>query len=144
LYRLIILYIIWESHPWPAADTFRPRFPEVLVDPEPIFVRDGKIWTSAGVSAGIDLGLALVQEDLGHPTAMQVARWLVVYLRRPGGQSQYSAPLAAQVATDVEFSEVHACIREHLHEDLDLKIVATRAGMSTLERRYIAKPGQTR
>ena len=130
---------------WAAADTFRTRFPEVRVDPEPIFVHDGKIWTSAGVSAGIDLGLALVQEDLGHQITMQVARWLVVYLRRPGGQSQYSAPLAAQVATDVEFSDLHAWIREHLHEDLDLKTLAVRAGMSTrtLERRYIAKLGQT-
>jgi transcriptional regulator GlxA family with amidase domain len=130
---------------WAAADTLRTRFPDVRVDPEPIFVHDGKIWTSAGVSAGIDLGLALVQEDLGHQTAMQVARHLVVYFRRPGGQSQYSAPLAAQVATDVEFSELHAWIREHLHEDLDLKTLATRAGMSTrtLERRYIAKLGQT-
>ena len=130
---------------WAAADTLRTRFPDVRVDPEPIFVHDGNIWTSAGVTAGIDLGLALVQEDLGHQIAMQVARYLVVYFRRPGGQSQYSAPLAAQVATDVEFSELHAWIREHLHEDLDLEKLATRAGMSTrtLERRYVAKLGQT-
>jgi len=130
---------------WAAADTLRTRFPDVRVDPEPIFVHDGNIWTSAGVTAGIDLGLALVQEDLGHQIAMQVARYLVVYFRRPGGQSQYSAPLAAQVATDVEFSELQAWIREHLHEDLDLEKLATRAGMSTrtLERRYVAKLGQT-
>jgi transcriptional regulator GlxA family with amidase domain len=96
-------------------------------------------------SAGIDLALALVQEDLGHQIAMQVARSLVVYLKRAGGQSQYSAPLAAQVATDAEFAELHGWIREHLHEDLDLDALAKHVGMSTrtLERHHIAKLGQT-
>lgn len=130
---------------WSAADTLKARYPDVLVDSDPIFIRDGKIWTSAGASAGIDLALALVQEDLGHQVAMQVARSLVVYLKRAGGQSQYSAPLAAQVATDAEFAELHGWIREHLHEDLDLDALARRAGMSprTLERHYSAKLGQT-
>jgi transcriptional regulator GlxA family with amidase domain len=130
---------------WGAADTLRARYPSLHVDPDPIFIQDGNIWTSAGASAGIDLALALVQEDLGHHTAMQVARSLVVYLRRAGGQSQYSVPLAAQVAMDAEFAELHGWIREHLHEHLSLEALANHAGMSarTLERRYIAKLGQT-
>jgi transcriptional regulator GlxA family with amidase domain len=130
---------------WAAAETLRMRYPDIHVDPDPIFIHDGKIWTSAGASAGIDLALALVEEDLGHRIAMQVARSLVVYLKRAGGQSQYSAPLAAQVATDAEFAELHGWIREHLHEDLTLSRLAERAGMSTrtLERHYVAKLGQT-
>jgi transcriptional regulator GlxA family with amidase domain len=76
---------------------------------------------------------------------MQTARALVVYLKRPGGQSQYSAPLSVQAATDPEFAELHGWIREHMHEDLDLEALAERAGVSprTLERRYVAKLGQT-
>jgi transcriptional regulator GlxA family with amidase domain len=130
---------------WAAADLLRARFPEVTVDPDPIFIQDGQIWTSAGVSAGIDLALALVQEDLGHQAAMQVARTLVVYLKRAGGQSQYSVPLAAQIATCSEFAELHGWIREHLHENIDIDALARRAGMSTrtLERRHIAKLGKT-
>jgi len=130
---------------WARAEELRTRYPEILVDPDPIFVQDGKIWTSAGASAGIDLALALVQEDLGHQIAMQVARSLVVYLKRAGGQSQYSVPLAAQATTDSEFAELHGWIREHLNEKLDLNALARRAGMSprTLERRYVAKLGQT-
>jgi transcriptional regulator GlxA family with amidase domain len=130
---------------WAAADTLKARFPEVSVDPDPIFIQDGQIWTSAGASAGIDLALALVQEDLGHQTAMQVARSLVVYLKRAGGQSQYSVPLAAQVATCSEFAELHGWIREHLHENIDIDALARRAGMSTrtLERRHVARLGKT-
>jgi transcriptional regulator GlxA family with amidase domain len=130
---------------WAAAEALKARYPEVRVEPDPIFIRDGNIWTSAGVSAGVDLALALVQEDLGHQIAMQTARALVVYLKRPGGQSQYSAPLAAQAAADPEFAELHGWIREHMHEDLDLPTLAERAGLSprTLERRYVSKLGQT-
>jgi len=130
---------------WAAAEYLKARYPEIRVEPDLIFIRDGKIWTSAGASAGIDLALALVQEDLGHKIAMQVARALVVYLKRPGGQSQYSAPLAAQAAADPEFAELHGWIREHMHEDLDLAALAERAGVSprTLERRYVCKLGQT-
>jgi transcriptional regulator GlxA family with amidase domain len=130
---------------WAAADALRAGYPDIRVEPDPIFIQDGNIWTSAGASAGIDLALALVQQDLGHKIAMQVARYLVVYLKRAGGQSQYSAPLAAQVATDMEFAELHGWMREHLHEDLDLRALADRAAVSerTLERRYIAKLGQT-
>ena len=130
---------------WAAASDLKALYPTIRVDPDPIFVKDGNVWTSAGATAGIDLALALVQEDLGHDIAMQVARSLVVYLKRAGGQSQYSAPLAAQVASDVDFAELHGWIREHLHEHISLQVLAERAGMSTrtLERRYVAKLGQT-
>ena len=130
---------------WAAANDLRALYPTIRVDPDRIFVQDGNIWTSAGATAGIDLALALVQEDLGHDIAMHVARSLVVYLKRAGGQSQYSAPLAAQVATDVDFAELHGWMREHLHEDINIQVLAERAGMSTrtLERRYTARLGQT-
>jgi transcriptional regulator GlxA family with amidase domain len=130
---------------WAAAEYLKARYPDIHVEPDRIFIRDGNLWTSAGASAGIDLALALVQEDLGHQIAMQVARWLVVYLKRAGGQSQYSAPLAAQTATDPDFAELHSWMREHMHESLDLLALAERAGVSprTLERRYVSKLGQT-
>ena len=82
----------------PGATTWPRRYPAVSVEPEPIFVRDGNVSTSAGVTAGMDLALALVEEDLGAEVALEVARWLVLFLRRPGGQSQFSAQLAAQTA----------------------------------------------
>jgi transcriptional regulator GlxA family with amidase domain len=130
---------------WAAAETLKARYPDIRVEPALIFIQDGNIWTSAGASAGIDLALALVQQDLGHQIAMQVARALVVYLKRAGGQSQYSAPLAAQCAADPDFAELHSWVREHMHEDLDLEALAERAGVSTrtLERRCVSKLGQT-
>src|SRR5215468_2648316 len=81
---------------WAMCDTFSGRYPQVEVDRDAIFVRHGDIWTSAGVSAGIDLALALVQDDCGRDVAMEVARQLVIYLKRPGGQSQFSELLSAQ------------------------------------------------
>jgi len=83
---------------WAYADALERQFPDVIVDPEPIYVRDGNIVTSAGVTAGIDLALALVEEDVGREAALAVARHLVVFLRRPGGQAQFSAQLRAQAA----------------------------------------------
>ena len=81
---------------WAAAAELAARYPAVDVDPEPIFLRDGPIWTSAGVTAGMDLALALVEEDLDRDAALQIARHLVLFLRRPGNQSQFSATLSAQ------------------------------------------------
>lgn len=83
---------------WAYADELQRRFPDVAVDPEPIYVRDGPFATSAGVTAGIDLALALAEEDVGRDAALAVARHLVVFLRRPGSQAQFSAQLRAQVA----------------------------------------------
>lgn len=130
---------------WRAAEELQCRFPRIEVDPEPIFIRDGSIWTSAGITAGIDLSLALIQDDLGHDAAMRIARQLVVFLKRPGGQSQFSATLEAQIAADQDFAELHAWVRDHLAEELKVERLAEQAGMSarTFARAYAAKAGRT-
>src|SRR4030095_2081013 len=87
------------------------RLPASRLEPDPIFVRDGNIWTSAGVTAGIDLALALVEADLGRDPALAVARQLVVFLKRPGGQAQFSATLALQKG-DPRFELLHAWIAD--------------------------------
>ncbi|HLZ65657.1 MAG TPA: GlxA family transcriptional regulator [Aliidongia sp.] len=130
---------------WRAADDLQRRFPRIEVVPEPIFTCDGGIWTSAGVTAGIDLSLALIQDDLGHDQAMRIARHLVVFLKRPGDQAQFSATLEAQIAADQDFAGLHAWIREHLAEELKVERLAEQAGMSarTFARAYAAKAGLT-
>ena len=130
---------------WWAADDLQQRFPQILVEPEPIFIHDGGIWTSAGVTAGIDLSLALIQDDLGHDHAMRIARQLVVFLKRPGGQSQFSTVLEAQIAADQDFAGLHAWVRDHLDEELKVEHLAEQAGMSarTFARTYAAKAGRT-
>ncbi|MCB5164018.1 GlxA family transcriptional regulator [Streptomyces bambusae] len=117
------------SH-WLLCDTFAAKYPAVRVDPDPIYVRDGHIATSAGVTAGIDLALALVEEDLGRDTALDVARHLVVFLRRPGNQAQFSAQLAAQVARREPLREVQQFITEHPAADLSVPALASRARLS--------------
>ncbi len=114
---------------WNRCAEFAARFPAVRLDPDPIFVRDGRIWTSAGITAGIDLALALEEEDLGRAAALAVARELVVFLKRPGGQAQFSTALALQT-TDGRFERLHAWIVENLTRDLSLSVLADRAGMS--------------
>src|SRR5262249_31092078 len=101
-------------------------------------------WTSAGVTAGIDLALALVEEDLGHSLALAVARYLVVFLKRPGGQAQFSTVLAEQVADD-RFGPLHTWIRQHLADPVSLPVLAGRAGMSarSFGRRYAEEVGVT-
>jgi transcriptional regulator GlxA family with amidase domain len=135
---------------WKSCARLQRQYPDVHVDPDPIYVRDERIWTSAGVTAGIDLSLALVEEDLGRKLAMQVARHLVVFLNRPGGQSQFSAPLEAQaVAADGNapnhFAPLHGWIAENLTGDLRVERLAEQAGMSprTFARVYAAKMGVT-
>jgi transcriptional regulator GlxA family with amidase domain len=129
---------------WEHWDLLRRRHPAVTVERDPIFVHDGPIWSSAGVTAGIDLSLALVEEDLGRAIALAVARHLVVYLKRPGGQSQFSAALSLQSADD-HFSELHGWIAEHVAEDLSLSRLAAQARMSerTFLRRYREATGLT-
>jgi transcriptional regulator GlxA family with amidase domain len=102
----------------------------VTVEPDPIFVRDGDVVTSAGVTAGMDLALGLVEEDLGREVALEAARWLVVFLQRPGGQAQFSAQLAAQAADRAPLRELQAWIPDHLDEDLSVPALARRACMS--------------
>lgn len=115
---------------WAARDALAARHPDVAVEADAIFVRDGRVWTSAGVTSGIDLALALVEEDFGSDAALTVARWLVVYLKRPGGQAQFSAPLAAQAATHEPLREILDWAREHPGDDLSVHALAGRAGMS--------------
>jgi transcriptional regulator GlxA family with amidase domain len=115
---------------WASAADLARRFPEVEVDPEAIFVRDGDVWTSAGVTAGMDLALALVEEDLGRDVALGVARRLVLFLRRPANQSQFSAQLSAQVADHDALRDVQAWIAEHPEGDLSVAGLARRAVMS--------------
>jgi transcriptional regulator GlxA family with amidase domain len=129
---------------WMHCGKLAQRFPAVRVEPDPIFVRDGPVWTSAGVTAGIDLALALVEEDLGRDVALAVARYLVVFLKRPGGQAQFSAALALQAAED-KFGALHGWIGGHLADDLSLPVLADQAGMSerSFSRHYAEATGQT-
>ncbi|MFD5496396.1 GlxA family transcriptional regulator [Streptomyces sp. GDS52] len=115
---------------WSVCDHMARTYPAVDVDPDPIFVRDGRIATSAGVTAGIDLALALVEEDHGRDTALAVARHLVVFLRRPGGQAQFSAQLAAQTARREPLRKVQQWITEHPDGDLSVESLAERAHLS--------------
>jgi transcriptional regulator GlxA family with amidase domain len=129
---------------WKYCTELAQRFPAVRVESDPIFVCDGSVWTSAGVTAGIDLALALVEEDLGRAAALAIARYLVVFLKRPGGQAQFSAALALQAADD-QFGALHDWINKHLAGDLSLSILADRAGMSerSFSRHYAEATGQT-
>jgi transcriptional regulator GlxA family with amidase domain len=129
---------------WSYCAELAQRFPAVRVESDPIFVRDGSVWTSAGVTAGIDLALALVEEDLGRTVALAVARYLVVFLKRPGGQAQFSAALALQAADD-KFGALHDWINGHLAIDLSLSVLAKQAGMSerSFSRHYAEATGQT-
>jgi len=129
---------------WSCCAELARRFPAVRVEPDPIFVRDGSVWTSAGVTAGIDLALALVEEDLGRTVALAVARYLVVFLKRPGGQAQFSTALSLQAAED-KFGALHDWINTHLAGDISLAILAGHAGMSerSFSRRYAAATGLT-
>ncbi|MCE4942388.1 MULTISPECIES: GlxA family transcriptional regulator [Streptomyces] len=115
---------------WSLCADLAARHPAVRVDPEPIYVRDGDVATSAGVTAGIDLALALVEEDLGRDLALSIARHLVVFLRRPGNQTQFSAQLAAQTAERRPLRDVQQWITEHPAADLCVEALADRAGLS--------------
>ena len=124
---------------WQHCERLASSYPNITVEPDAIYVRDGEIWSSAGVTTGIDLALALIEQDCGRSVAMHVARVLVVYLRRTGGQSQYSALLAAQAeSTSDAFGELERWIAEHLTADLRIERLAERAGMSprNFARRY--------
>jgi transcriptional regulator GlxA family with amidase domain len=115
---------------WSYTDALRALHPRVRVEDDPIFVKDGPFYSSAGSSAGMDLALALVEEDLGHETALAVARVLVLFLQRPGGQSQFSAQLAAQPAERHPLRELQAWLADHPGDDLSVEAMARRAAMS--------------
>jgi len=128
----------WRSCARLAAD-----FPDIRVQTDPIWVHDGRIWTSAGVTAGIDLALALIADDLGSRVALQVARRLVVYMRRPGGQTQHSVPLALQSAD--AFGPLTEWVVANLHRRLTVEQLADRAGMAprSFHRHFVARTGLT-
>ncbi|MFF5757280.1 GlxA family transcriptional regulator [Streptomyces longwoodensis] len=115
---------------WSYCAKLARDHPSVTVEPDPVYVRDGHVSTSAGVTAGIDLALALVEEDLDRDTALTVARHLVVFLRRPGNQAQFSAQLAAQTARRDPLREVQRWITEHPADDLSVEALAARARLS--------------
>jgi len=115
---------------WTVCHLLAQLYPAVDVDPDPIFVRDGNVWTSAGVTAGMDLALALVEEDHGRERALAIARELVLFLRRPGNQAQFSAQLANQVAERDALRDVQRWIADHPAADLSVEALAARTGMS--------------
>jgi transcriptional regulator GlxA family with amidase domain len=115
---------------WKYRAEFAKLYPDVVVDAERIWVYDKSVYTSAGVTSGVDLALAMVEEDHGSEIALEVARYLVLFLRRPSGQAQISVTLAAQSADRLEFRELAVWIAHHLREDLRVEALADRIGMS--------------
>lgn len=130
---------------WDACDPFAAAFPKVRVDVQALYVVDGRLWTSAGVTTGIDMALAMVAHDLDSAIAGEVAKRLVLYARRPGYQSQFSPVLQAQVKGDSPFADLIGWMHSNLGAPLDVSSLAARAGMSerTFHRRFVAATGQT-
>jgi transcriptional regulator GlxA family with amidase domain len=130
---------------WSACVQLARSFPAVTVDPDPIFIRDGNVWTSAGVTAGMDLALALVEDDLGADLAREIARHLVLFVQRSGGQAQFSAQLAAQRPDRQTLAELESWVADHLGDDLSVPVLAARACMSVrnFSRRFAQELGVT-
>lgn len=130
---------------WRECDRLRRDFPDVVVDADAIFVRDEHVYTSAGVTAGIDLALSLIEEDLGRDASLAVARHLVVFLRRPGGQAQFSATLDAQAVERDALGALIVWLADHLHANTSVEALAARANMSprNFARVFRREVGQT-
>ena len=130
---------------WRSCEQLAALYPKVRVEPDPIFIRDGRTYTSAGICAGMDLALTLVEEDHDRDLALAVARHLVIFLRRPGGQSQFSAQLSAQMAERHPLRDLQAWIGERPGEDLSVEALARRAAMSprNFARVFAREVGQT-
>jgi transcriptional regulator GlxA family with amidase domain len=130
---------------WFFCERLAREYPAVTVDPEPIFIRNGRLSTTAGVTAGLDLALSMIEEDLGLEIALRVARALVLYLRRPGWQSQFSSALALQAPTRLTFRELPFWIIENLRESLTLEDLAARLSMSprNFSRQFVKDFGVT-
>jgi transcriptional regulator GlxA family with amidase domain len=130
---------------WGSCEKLAERHPSIAVEPDQIYVQDGDVWTSAGVTAGIDLFLALVDVDHGAELAHGVARDLVVFVRRPGGQSQFSAQLQTQPARSPAIAELQRWLSDHLDADLTVPALARRAGLSPRQfaRAFAAEVGTT-
>jgi transcriptional regulator GlxA family with amidase domain len=131
---------------WAACARLQGQFPSIRVKPDAIFVTSGHIWTSAGVSAGIDMALAMIEDDLDHLAALNVARGMVLYLKRPGGQSQFSVELRRQMDdARGRFDELHDWIRTNLEGDLSVPALARGARMSprNFTRVYLRETGES-
>jgi transcriptional regulator GlxA family with amidase domain len=130
---------------WDWVARFNGAYPAIPVDADRIFIQDGPVWTSAGVTAGIDMTLALIESDFGHQVAIDTARQLVMFVKRSGGQSQFSVPLAAQSRGSDRFGDLHAWMAAHLDEDLCVERLAAHVDMSprTFARTYAGKLGRT-
>lgn len=131
---------------WAMCDLLKKHFPSIEIERDAIFVQEDSVWTSAGVSAGIDLALALVEADCGRDIAMKVARELVVFLKRPGGQSQFSELLQSQVQGSAAFDGLHLWLADHIgNENLTVDLLAERVGMSprNFARVYKQRTGRT-
>lgn len=114
---------------WKFSADLAARYPKLKVDANPLYVRDGKFYTSAGITAGIDLALALIEEDFGAHVALSVARELVMYVKRPGGQEQYSEPLKFQVESTSRFADLAAWMVGHLDKDLSVEALAAHINL---------------
>jgi transcriptional regulator GlxA family with amidase domain len=115
---------------WYFCQQLQKDYPQVVVDPEPIFIQEGALYTSAGVTSGIDLAVSMVEEDFGLDIALRIARALVLFLRRPAGQNQFSTALAFQGASRIPLRELPVYVLEHLHEPLTVEDLASRVSMS--------------
>ena len=129
---------------WSSYDELEHNFPLIKIRRGPIFINDGNIWTSAGVTSGIDLALSIVEEDLGHSAALEIARHLIVFLKRPGDQNQFSSSLTLQSKSS-QFSDLHAWINNNLNADLSIPALANFMNMSerTFTRKYSENTGKT-
>ena len=130
---------------WRSVALLQERHPDIQVERDALYVRDGRIWTSAGVTAGMDLALALVREDLGHDIALAVARRHVLFLIRPGGQSQFSAHLEPEAFAKGRLAPLLRWIPEHVGDELDVATLARRANMSerSFARIFARETGET-
>jgi transcriptional regulator GlxA family with amidase domain len=130
---------------WAFAAELARRYPKVKVDPKPIWIQDGNFYTSAGVTSGIDLSLALLEEDHGAALALEVARVLVVFLRRPGNQAQFSVSLETQSAERKPLHELRVWMAEHLTADLSVPALAHRVAMSSrnFQRVFTSEAGKS-
>lgn len=115
---------------WAYCEDFSRRYPRVTVEPEPIFIQDGNVYTSAGATSGLDMTLAFIEQDFGRDVALRVAQFLVFFLKRPGNQAQFSVQMATQLAERDAIRDIQAYIVDHVGEDLGVVALAKRAAMS--------------
>ena len=130
---------------WSRCDQLAEQYPQVTVDPDPIFVRDGEVWTSAGITAGMDLALAMIEDDHGPEISRAIARQLVMFVQRPGGQAQFSTQLSAQRPERAPLRDILGWIADHPDRDLGVPALAARAAMSerNFTRVFRAETGHT-